>query len=351
MLLYADKKKKIAIATLSCLVLFGCNKAHHTFGIHAPGTHTSVPGCDDMLTCNPVENVSAEATEFAVCTTEGHTVRFSCKEGNWTAEATENLPTGFSNVVTLPIDFSDEISIESIAKSTPEFQKRHVHVNFRPSCSDSKRHVYIGKIGLNGGGPSASSIKGDDPISRYINMPALSAVVDNAEARQAIATIAERCADDWAARDLWLWDKERYNWGKNTAKCNLFVAEVIANVGIAVRARRGGLLTGLTFRVPTAADWADDRVMHWSVVDRYQVEPGDVVAQRDDHFTDATGHVGIVVGHKTTASSASVGNRSTAGRIICNDWGFRSEQINNGTMRFLRCRAAGNTLPDGFLME
>lgn len=258
--------------------------------------------------CNPAENVSDEAVEFTVCTTEGHTIRFFYKEDQWMAEATENLPTGFSKVVTLPIDCADGFSIEAIAKSTPEFQKNHVHVNFRPSCSDPKRHVYVGQIGLNGGGGGVSTCASDD----FLDIP------------EAISLTAENQVGSMS----WAYNGRRGSFGPNTHKCNLFVAEVLAAVG----ARAGGIpssdsgIRQFLERPPLAKEWADGTyISNWEIVNNPQ--RGDVVAEsyNTEEGDGYSGHVGIVVivsgcgddGESVSASSYE------GGRIVRSAFGFR----------------------------
>lgn len=81
---------------------------------------------------------------------------------------------------------------------------------------------------------------------------------------------------------------------------------------------------------PLAGDWADPTVIipHWKVVPQgsFAAQPGDVIAEKVLFWSDATGHVGIVVGPKQTASAAS--DADIAGRITISDFGFRA---NNDT--------------------
>jgi hypothetical protein len=55
----------------------------------------------------------------------------------------------------------------------------------------------------------------------------------------------------------------------------------------------------------------------WRVIDDAP-QPGDIVAEAH-HYSDATGHMGIVVEGRKTISAAS----TLSGKIVQNDWGFR----------------------------
>lgn len=81
---------------------------------------------------------------------------------------------------------------------------------------------------------------------------------------------------------------------------------------------------------PTAADWTSSsvKIPGWVVLtSKQRPTPGDVVAVREN-FSDATGHVGIVIGPKLTSSFSSYTQHVTQ-----NDWGFRSD---NGGWVFFR---------------
>lgn len=115
----------------------------------------------------------------------------------------------------------------------------------------------------------------------------------------------------------WMYAVEKGGFGKNTNKCNLFVYDVIVEAGGRPPVvPRYVILT----RPPTAGEWADPAVAikGWAVV--ADPQPGDVVAEAH-RYADATGHVGIVVGDKLTASASS----QVGGVIVINDWGFRAD--------------------------
>ena len=115
--------------------------------------------------------------------------------------------------------------------------------------------------------------------------------------------------------------------GRN--QCNIFVYDVLREVGHAppkMFASRRSIL-GFRFTLnypPLARQWADPNfhIPFWGVVaggpDR--AKPGDIIAERIN-YSDATGHIGIVVGLAETASAAS--NANPPGTITISDYGFR----------------------------
>lgn len=127
-----------------------------------------------------------------------------------------------------------------------------------------------------------------------------------------------RVARSKAGSQDWMYDKVKDNFAANTNKCNKFVYDAIIEAG--VKAPTVSMYVVFS-RPPTAGEWADPKVeiSGWSVVDDPQ--PGDVVAEAH-RYADATGHVGIVVGSRETASA----NANVGGTITVNDWGFRPDQ-------------------------
>jgi hypothetical protein len=119
----------------------------------------------------------------------------------------------------------------------------------------------------------------------------------------------------------WAYDREKDNFGKNTNKCNKFnkfVYDVMVEAGVQPPPSIPRYL--IFSRPPTAGEWAtpSTTIDGWVVVET--PAPGDVVAEAHN-YSDATGHVGIVVGDKLTASASALVN----GQIVQNDWGFRSD--------------------------
>ena len=116
----------------------------------------------------------------------------------------------------------------------------------------------------------------------------------------------------------WRYDKEKDGFPKNTNKCNQFVYDVMVEAGVKPPPVVPKYL--VFSRPPTAGEWADPsvKIEGWTVVSEPQ--PGDVIAEAHQ-YSDATGHVGIVVGDKKTVSASAL----VGGVIVENDWGFRSD--------------------------
>lgn len=119
----------------------------------------------------------------------------------------------------------------------------------------------------------------------------------------------------------WLYDAKKDNFAEKTHKCNKFVYDVLLEAGM--KPPEMSKWHGLGTRAPTAGEWATASTVipGWTVVTAAQ--PGDVVAEAEN-YSDATGHVGIVVGAKSTVSAAALPPKP--GTVVENDWGFRSGQ-------------------------
>src|SRR5262249_39736537 len=91
----------------------------------------------------------------------------------------------------------------------------------------------------------------------------------------------------------WLYSKKKDNFDENTNKFNNFVYDVLVEAGVKP-APEVPKWFGLSSRPPTAGEWADPNLLipGWYTVSDPQ--PGDVVAEAH-RYSDATGHVGIVV--------------------------------------------------------
>ncbi|MBI2386431.1 MAG: hypothetical protein HYV14_10505 [Elusimicrobia bacterium] len=129
--------------------------------------------------------------------------------------------------------------------------------------------------------------------------------------------IAERAA---AMKGSLLWAQAvvRGVFKKNHNKCNLFVAEMAREGGAVVPNIRGYRNPS----PPTAGDWANPAVSipGWAVV--AEPKPGDIIAMSAPiSLPGATGHCGVVVGPRRTASANA--HADVRGRITVNDWGFR----------------------------
>ncbi|WP_339043793.1 hypothetical protein [Cardinium endosymbiont of Tipula unca] len=90
-----------------------------------------------------------KSNSFIVSTTKGAIVSFVQKDGTWVATVTENLPTGCSSKITLPVYSNTGITVEALADYSPEKRQKLVHIE---KGSDGKQFVYVGRIGLLGGG-------------------------------------------------------------------------------------------------------------------------------------------------------------------------------------------------------
>ncbi|UWW97426.1 MAG: CHAP domain-containing protein [Candidatus Cardinium sp.] len=114
-------------------------------------------------------------------------------------------------------------------------------------------------------------------------------------------------------------NRSRGPFGAGYAKCNLFVAEVLANIGLYTASHGESGWRLLTLRIPTASDWANDRVPGFNRTS--YPKPGSIVAEKYDGYRDATGHVGIVVDYGQTVGT----NAYLEGRLCKNDFGFRTD--------------------------
>ena len=129
----------------------------------------------------------------------------------------------------------------------------------------------------------------------------------------------------------WDYDKEKDNFEANTNKCNKFVYDILKQVGASPGAPNGNPIKkifGGKGYPPTAKQWADPNyaIPNWRVLQPGETpQPGDVVAQKIE-YSDATGHVGIVVDNGQTVSQLS-----TPTEIVGqNDWGFRTGSESQG---------------------
>ena len=119
-------------------------------------------------------------------------------------------------------------------------------------------------------------------------------------------------ADSYVGSTAWAYASSRKT-GRNTYKCNIFVAEFIEQAGKSVPHRHWWKWSPIG-----AAEWANPNSSYltsascWSVVTGCY-KRGDVAA--------TGGHVGIVTGKDATTSASSIVNS-----VVKNDWGFRAGQ-------------------------
>jgi hypothetical protein len=128
-----------------------------------------------------------------------------------------------------------------------------------------------------------------------------------------------RIASGYDGSKNWLYSMD----GKESYKCNKFVADVLREAGIPVD---GQHFTYTGRAAPTAGDWGDPdkKIPGWEVIDIKDAKPGDVIAE--DHWwnPDASGHVGIIVGDRQTASSSAIFDGADKGKITIGKFGFPS---------------------------
>lgn len=102
-----------------------------------------------------------------------------------------------------------------------------------------------------------------------------------------------------------------YGTGKNTYKCNLFVHDVLKNVGANPPTRWS--LSEFRWAQIGAAEWGNpnssylNKSKFW-IKCKMPRQPGDVISDGK--------HVGIITGKKLTTSA-------TKDKVVENDWGFR----------------------------
>ena len=105
-----------------------------------------------------------------------------------------------------------------------------------------------------------------------------------------------------------------------TNKCNIFIAQVMDDVGNPMSAPQNGIYPDY----PSAATWGDPTasIPGWRPVPTNALRPGDVIGNG--------AHVGFVSGNRMTTSA------STARGAVSNNWGFRPGPEDNATAAW-RC--------------
>lgn len=136
-----------------------------------------------------------------------------------------------------------------------------------------------------------------------------------------MATAAERIVRAAKAKvgsKAWAYATAKDDFDANTNKCNQFVYDIMVEANVSPLPEVSKRI--FWSRPPLAREWATASVeiKGWTVVSDPQ--PGDVVAEAHN-YADATGHVGIVVDKKKTASASAL----VGGEIVINDWGFRKD--------------------------
>jgi len=124
----------------------------------------------------------------------------------------------------------------------------------------------------------------------------------------------------------WAYEVSKDNFGSNTNKCNKFVYDVLMELDVVI-STDPGLPNGNAIKKffgggspPTAAQWADPNyhIPNWKVVTVPAM--GDIVAVRGN-FTDATGHVAIMI-----SPTHSIGASHNSVRVT--DFGSSAERLN-----------------------
>jgi hypothetical protein len=140
--------------------------------------------------------------------------------------------------------------------------------------------------------------------------------------RQRISTTAQ------AKLNMHDWDygKKKDDFAANSNKCNKFVYDVLKEAGASPGTPNINLvksILGIKGFPPTAGQWADPnyQIPGWVVLKPGETpQPGDVVAEKIN-YTDATGHVGIVVDNQQTVSQWS----KPIEIVGQNNYGFRAD--------------------------
>ena len=119
----------------------------------------------------------------------------------------------------------------------------------------------------------------------------------------------------------WELDGRNGRYGAGVHKCNIFVDDVLGEAGI-YTPDPNGMSASLGLGSPvTAGQWADPNynVPGWKIVSSPQA--GDVVAYGTSHYSDATGHTGIMI-----SSKLSIG-ASTTGVVRVTDFGSNPSHL------------------------
>jgi hypothetical protein len=105
----------------------------------------------------------------------------------------------------------------------------------------------------------------------------------------------------------WAYDVKKGRFAENSNKCNLFVDDVLQESGIYIPGPNGKLAI-IGYGTPsTAGQWGDPNygIPGWQVVTSPQA--GDIVAYSTNNYSDATGHVGIMISPTESISASTVG--------------------------------------------
>lgn len=171
---------------------------------------------------------------------------------------------------------------------------------------------------------------GKDAVNAYKDLNDISTDSENDNEQEPRKSTSDEIAANAKAKKgmhIWDYDKSKDNYNANTNKCNKFVYDVLKESGASPGTPNISIwrkLLSLEGFPPTAEQWADPdfKIPNWRILLPGETpQPGDVAAQQID-YSDATGHVAIVVEPGKTVSQASDPEEV----VIMNDWGFRPKQ-------------------------
>ncbi|MFN7095057.1 MAG: hypothetical protein ACK4M7_06810, partial [Burkholderiales bacterium] len=109
------------------------------------------------FTCMINEEVQVGMDSITVTARGGHTVTLTQREDGWIARVNEHLPIGFSRPIDLPVvaEKADFLNVAFLTNHEPAWYQQHIHVVFPEQDKQVETgYVYIGKMGLMGGGIS-----------------------------------------------------------------------------------------------------------------------------------------------------------------------------------------------------
>ena len=112
----------------------------------------------ELLRTSP--KVSPASKNFSFEARGGEKVRFSCQQGQWHAEVSSHIGA-FSRSAVLPVVCSSgenvASSLEVLSRYASWYSHRQIHVLDRNMCPTLGEVVYVGELGLKGGGDASGS--------------------------------------------------------------------------------------------------------------------------------------------------------------------------------------------------
>ena len=172
-----------------------------------------------------------------------------------------------------------------------------------------------------------------DNVVNQLDEVIITATSSQSRVRENIAQSAE----DNIGSTRWNYDVEKGSFPSGSNKCNLFCYDITTQAGASPGLPNGNSIKkffGGDGYPPVASQWADPNysIPNWDVVTTPQ--RGDVASMAID-YSDATGHVAIVVALDATVGTSSTNNVE---KIKRSDWGFRPAQ--KGKVVFRRYKGA-----------